>query len=113
MKVRIRAGRGGRDGGRNTAYVERPVQVHQHCNDWVTVDYTDAAGGHDTLGITALIMESEEDLAWFNPGLDGHGTLWNEFKLEVRQEDGKPTTWVFVPREDAPARPGRRRQRRA
>lgn len=109
MKVRIRAGRGGRNGGRNAAHVERPVRVHQHCNDWATVDYLDEAGGHDTVSITALIMESEEDLAVFNPGLGGHGLLWTEFKLETRRSDGEPTTWVFVRKEPRPVRPRKRR----
>lgn len=106
MKVLLQVGRG----GRNAASVERPVRVHQHCNDWAAVDYLDVAGGHDTVSITALIMESEVDLAMFNPGLGGHGALWDEFKLAIRRADGEPTTWGFVPRVERPKRPARRRR---
>lgn len=106
MKVRLRVGRG----GRNAASVERPVRVHQHCNDWVTVDYLDAAGGHDTINITNLIMESEADLQIFAPGLGGHGNLWSEFRLHPLQPDGEPTTWVFVPARERAKRPARRRR---
>lgn len=111
MKVRVRAGRGGRDGGRNTAIVERPVQVHQHCNDWATVDYLDEAGGHDAVSVTALVMESVEDQEVFRPDVQNNGTLWTEFRMEVREAPGESTTWVFVSKESSPHRGGARRSR--
>lgn len=105
MKVTIHRGRGK---GRTRTY--RPVRVHQHCNDWATVDFLDEEGGSGAVSVTDLVMESAEDLEVFRPDTQNNGTLWDEFQIKASGEP--PDRWVFIPKGLRPVPPGARRRRR-